>query len=130
MFKAIMRIFSYLYHLVLGLFLLAVGAIAFLGQSVTLKLDMLPWSDPALTQWVFWGSLAGLISLVLAVTGKFRWAFRAWALVVLGFMAYGFFLSRYAFTGADHFRDALLLTFGAILAVIGSMYGGSVRRRA
>lgn len=120
MFKTIMRIFSYLYHLILGLFLLAVGAIAMFSSNLTLKLDMLPWEDPGLTYLIFFGSLAGLLSLALALRGALRLPFRIWTVVVFALMIYGFFMTQYGFTGNDHFRNILLLTLGALIAVIGS----------
>lgn len=118
--KVILRIFGYLYHLVLGLFLLGIGGLALFSQSDTLRLEVLPMEEPALTYWVFFGSLAGLISLVLAMRGKTRLLFRLWALVVLVLMAYGYFFTRYGFHSPGDFAKALLLTLGALAAVVGS----------
>ena len=118
MLKTIMRIFSYFYHLVLGLFLFAIGAIAMFTANKTLQMPVLPWTDPELTYWLFFGSLAGLISLVLAVTGKFRLLFRLWTVVVLGLMVHGFFVSGYYL--GDFFLNAVLMTLGALIAVLGS----------
>ena len=120
MFKAIMRIFSYAYHLVLGLFLLVVGAIALFGSNLTLRIDMLPWEDPSLTYVIFFGSLIGLASLFLAIRGKTRILFRLWTVVVFVVVAYGYFFTKYGFIDTDHFRNALLLTLGALIAMIGS----------
>jgi hypothetical protein len=120
MFKAIMRIFGYVYHLLLGLFLLIVGAIALFGSNLTLRMDMLPWEDPTLTYVLFFGSLAGLVSLVLAFRGKTRILFRIWTVVVFVVMAYGYFFTRYGFGDADGFRNAVLLTLGALIAVVGA----------
>ncbi len=120
MFKTIMRIFSYLYHLILGLFLLVVGAIAMFSRNLTLKLEMLPWEDPTLTYIVFFGSVIGLASLLLALKSKTRLLFRAWTVVVFALMTYGFFMTKYGFINNAHFRNALLLTVGALIAVIGS----------
>ena len=57
MFRSIMRIFGYIYHLILGLFLLAIASIAGFGSNLTLKLDMLPWEGSTLTYILFIGSL-------------------------------------------------------------------------
>jgi hypothetical protein len=122
-----MRIFSYLYHLVLGLFLFVVGSIALFGSNLTLQMDMLPWEDPTLTYLLFAGSILGLASLFLAVRGKTRILFRVWTVVVFGFMAYGYFFTTLGFHSPDHFRNALLLTLGALVAVIGS-WAKTVRR--
>ncbi|MCP5112208.1 MAG: hypothetical protein GY953_15375 [bacterium] len=118
MLKTIMRIFSYLYHLILGLFLLAIGTLAMFGGQTTLRLDVLPWEDPALTYWVFFGSLGGLVFLALALKGTVRLFFRLWTVVVFALMAYGFFLTKYHL--GDFFLTALLLTLGALVAVAGS----------
>jgi len=127
MLKTIMRIFSYLYHLVLGLVLLAIGAIALFSSDETLQMPVLPWRDPALTYWLFFGSLAGLISLALAATGKIRLLFRLWTVAVFGLMVYGFFLSSYHLGRTA--TNALLLTLGALIAMIGS-WTRIKRRRA
>ena len=128
MFKIAMRIFSYIYHLVLGVFLFGVGSIALFGSNLTLRMDMLPWEDPNLTYAIFFGSLLGLASCLLALKGKTRILFRIWTVVVFAILAYGYFFTKYGFKDMDHFRNALLLTLGALLAVIGSWT--SVRKRA
>lgn len=120
MFRTAMRIFSYLYHLLLCLFLTVVGAIALLSPGDQLRLPMLPWEEPELPYWVFFGGLAGAASLFLAFRAKVRLLFRLWTAVVLAVMAYGFFLSPYAFAGASGFFNALALTVGALLAAWGS----------
>jgi len=120
MLKVIMRIFSYIYHLVLGLFLLVVGAIALFSSHVTLTLDMLPWQDPTLTYMVLLGGVLALVSLALVLKGKTRLLFRIWTVVVFLLLGYGYFLTSFGFKDSDHFRNALLLTLGALIAVFGS----------
>jgi hypothetical protein len=120
MLRLILRAFSYVYHFPLCLFLIAVGAIALLSPNANLTLDMLPWEDPELRYWLFFGGLAGLLSLILAATGKVRLLFLVWTVVVLILMVRGFFLSRYSFQDAGHFYNALLLVVGALLAMVGA----------
>jgi hypothetical protein len=120
MFRAIMRVYSYLYHFLLCLFLAGVGAIALFSRSNRLNLPMLPWEEPTLTYWLFFGGLAGLLSLYLAYKGTLRLPFRLWTVVVLAMMIYGFFVSRHSFRDAGEFFNALLLTLGALAAVAGS----------
>jgi hypothetical protein len=81
---------------------------------------MLPWEDPKLTHLLFWGSLVGLLSLVLAVRGKIRFLFSLWATAVFVVLVYGFFFTRYSFGSPGSFRNASLLTLGALLAALGS----------
>lgn len=120
MWRTAMRIYSYLYHLLLCLFLLAVGAIALASPGNRLHLPMLPWEEPALRYWIFFGGLAGLLSLYLAYQGKLRLLFRLWTVAVVAVMAYSFFLSRYAFRDAAGFFNALAVTLGALVAAWGS----------
>lgn len=120
-----MRIFGYAYHLILGLFLLVISAMAGFGSNLTLKLEMLPWEGSTLTYVLFAGSLIGLASLVLAVRGKTRILFRLWTVVVFALMAYGYFFTRYGFDSSDHFRNTVLLTLGALVACIGSWTSGT-----
>ncbi|MGP8246123.1 MAG: hypothetical protein ACLQVN_16585 [Bryobacteraceae bacterium] len=117
--KTLVRIFSYLFHLVLTLFLLVVASLAMTSPTVFLRLDMLPWTGTALVHWVFFGSLFGLLSVLLAVAGKLRWLFLVWTLAVLVFLAKGYVFSGYRFTSG-----------GAVLAacvVCGSLvaFGGA-----
>ena len=121
MLRSIERIFSYVYHLALGLFLFVVGAIALFSSGTTVTMKMLPWEGSALTYCVLLGGLIGLLSLALAVTGKLRLLFRLWAIAVVVLMAYGFFFTNYGFRGAGDFFQAVLLTLGALVALIGAM---------
>lgn len=116
----ILRVYSYLYHLVLCLFLLGISVVA-MSTSNTLKLNMLPWTGSDLTTWLLWGSLAGLISLVLAITGIFRFLFPLWTLVVFGFMVWGFLLRPYTFEGRLAFYNVLWLIAGALVAFLASL---------
>lgn len=122
-----MRIFSYLFHGLLTLFLLAVSVVA-LSSGQKLQLSMLPWQGPALTYWLLFGGLLGLISVILAVRRKLRPLFFLWSLAVLLLMVQGFFFSRYYFTGPPEFHRALYLTGGALIAVFGAWF--QLRREA
>ena len=127
----ILRVYSYLFHLVLCLFLLGVSIVAMTSPS-TLKLSMLPWSGADLTTWLLWGSLAGILSVILAITGVFRFLFPIWALVVLVLMFQGFILKPYTFEGKPDFYNVLLLIGGALLAFLASLtlLGARRSRRA
>ena len=127
----ILRICAYLFHLVLALFLLGISIVA-LTSSNTLNLPFLPWSGEALTQWLFWGSLVGILSILLAVTGKFRYLFPLWALFVLVMMVRGFILRPYTFDGSSEFYRILWLIAGAFVAFLASLtlFWVRPRRRA
>jgi hypothetical protein len=115
-----MRLYSYLYHLVLALFLVALASVALISSN-TLKMPMLPWSGTALTQWLLWGGLAGLLSVILAFTGTFRYLFPIWALVVLAIMVRGYVLTPIPFAGETEFINAMLLLAGAFIAFLASL---------
>jgi len=116
-----MRVFSYLFHAVLTLFLIGVSLVA-LTSGQPLQLGMLPWQGRDLTYWLLGGALLGLLSVILAVGKKWRPLFFLWSLVVLAIMVRGYFFSHYHFAGPPAFHLALLLTAGAILAVFGAWF--------
>jgi hypothetical protein len=115
-----LRLYSYLYHLILALFLLGVAVIAMISPN-QLKMPMLPWSAPELKYWLLWGSLLGVLSIALAITGIFRYLFPLWALVVLVLMVRGYLLTPYPFPQRDAFYTALLLIAGALIAFLASL---------
>lgn len=116
----LLRLYSYLFHLILSLFFVGIAIVASLsGKPLTLK--MLPWAGAALNHWVLGLGLAGLLCTVLAVTGIFRWIFPLWTLLVFALMLRGFFLTSYDFGGASEFRGAAWLTFGAFGAFLSSL---------
>jgi hypothetical protein len=117
---ALLRIFSYLYHFVLALFLLGLSLVAIASNSHTLNLGMLPWKGSALTGWLFGVGLLGLLSVLLALAGKLRFLFLLYSLAVFGMMLRGYFVSGYTFSGKDEFRMAIWLTAGALVAIFGS----------
>ena len=120
LFGMILRVYSYLYHLVLCLFLIGISVVA-ITSSNTLKLAMLPWTGADLTTWLFWGSLAGLLSIVLAITGVFRFLFPIWAAAVLFYMARGYLFQPYTFSGDGEFSFAMWMIAGALLAFLASL---------
>ena len=96
--RAVVRVFSYLFHGLLTLFLLALAAMA-LSSGQTLHLDMLPWHGQSLSYWLLFSALAGLVSLILAILRTWRLLFVLWSLAVLVVMVRGFFLGPYEFAG-------------------------------
>lgn len=119
--RALMRIFSYFFHGLLALFLLAISALA-LSSGHSLHLDMMPWHGESLAYWLFFSALAGLISVLLAIRRSWRVLFLLWSLIVLVFMVRGFFLSPYHFSSRADFYRALYLTLGALIAAFGAWF--------
>jgi hypothetical protein len=116
-----MRIYSYLFHALLGLFMLGISVIALLSGT-SLHLEMLPWSGNAGTYALLGGALFGLLSLLLALQGTARILFFLWSLAVFAVMLKGFFLSPYRFADPAGFKTAALLTLGALLAILGAWF--------
>jgi len=117
--KTLVRIFSYLFHLVLTLFLLAVAGLAMASPTISLRLDMLPWTGPALARWLLFGSLFGLLSVVLAMAGKLRGLFLLWALGVPALLLRGYVFGSYHFPPGGA-RVAVYLLVGSLLAFAGA----------
>lgn len=117
----LLRLYSYLYHLILALILLAISGVAIASDVHSLNLEMFPWKGDQLIHWVFYGSLAGLAAIALAITGVFRYLFPLWTLLIFGMMARGFLILPYAFTGKDEFYAVLALIAGAFGAFLGSL---------
>ena len=124
----LLRLYSYLYHFVLSLFLLGLGIVAY-SSSTTLSLGMFPWEGEKLTQALLALGVIGLVCLFGAVTGLFRWLFPIWTLAILMLMIRGFFLGSFSYSGADQFKGAVWLTVGALGAFLSSLSLLTKRRR-
>jgi hypothetical protein len=120
-FFGLLRIFAYLYHLILSLFLLGLGIVVWSGGENNLKLGMLPWEGAALTKAIVILGAVGLLCVLSAILGKFRWLLVLWSLFVLVMMFRGFFLSSYSFPGEGQFKFAVWLTAGALIAFLASL---------
>lgn len=117
----ILRLLAYLYHLIFALYLLGISIVA-LSSHNTLKMPFLPWSGESLTTWLIGGAVIGILSIILAVTGIFRYLFPLWAFTMLAMMVRGFIIQPYSFDGGKaEFQQMMLLTFGALLAFLFSL---------
>ncbi len=126
--KALLRYFSYLFHGLLALFLLAVTSMALATDPSSLRLDSLQWlvdalklSRSTLSWFAFGAAIAGLAIVVLAVLGRLRWLFFVWSVLVAAFVLKGFVFSGYHFeTGS--LKIALAFVVGALIALPGAWY--------
>ena len=119
--KTLLRFFSYLYHAVLALFLLAVSGLTLLSGGQSLHLGMLPWTGSTLTTVVFSGALLGLASLLLALAGRLRALFFLWALLIVALMVKGYILSGYHLAPGEA-RTAVYLMIGSLFALAGAWF--------
>jgi hypothetical protein len=115
-----MRIFSYLFHAVLALILVAISAVALMSGASNLQLGMLPWKGQTLVNVMFYGGLAGLITILLAVRGKLRILFVLWSLLVVVIAIQGYVFSPYRFNGG--WGEAAYIIPGSLLALLGSWF--------
>ena len=124
----LLRVFSFSYHGLLAAFLLAVSGLALSSGSGRLSFPMLPWTGDTLIFVLFFGSLAGLLTLFLALGEKTPVLFFLWSLVVAALLLKGYVFSWYHFSHGEVRTAAVLLT-GACIAAAGA-WPRSRRRRS
>jgi len=118
----LLRVFCYLFHTVFCLALIALGAVAMLSNVDDMKLETVPWQGTQLNHLLIITGVIGLISVVLAVTGKLRFLLPLWSIYVLVMLVRGvFFSSNVTFSGREDFHNWLWLIGAAALAAIGSL---------
>jgi hypothetical protein len=118
----LMRLFSYLYHLGLCLFLLGLGIVGWMSRSASFSAPWLAWEGDHI-KLLLGAGIAGLLSLYLAVSGKFRPLFMFWTLIVVIMMFRGFFSGAYTYDGMEEFKTTLWIFGGAVLAFLASLTG-------
>lgn len=127
-FGFLLRLYSYLFHLILSLFLLGIAILSYTSHQ-PLDLGMLPFTSDRIVSGVFLLGVAGLLATALAITRIFRYLFPVWAAAVLYLMVRGFILSPYRFPDAGAFKTALWLILAAAAAVVGALWTVLKRRR-
>ncbi len=114
-----LRVFSYLFHGLLVAFLLATSGMALSSGPGRLNFRMLPWTGDTLIFVLFFGSLFGLLTLILALGDKTPALFFLWSLAVAVLLLKGYVFSWYHFApGEMKIAGGLLL--GACVAVAGA----------
>ena len=116
--KALSIFLSYVFHGLLCLILFAVSSVAFVSGA-QLHLDMLPWTGSTLLYALLFGSLAGLVTLVLAIKGTWRPLFFLWSLAVVVLLLKGYLFSGYRFSPSE-FGPVMLVIVGSWIALLGS----------
>ncbi len=117
--KALLRFFSYLFHGVLTLALIAISVVTLASGAGNLQFGMLPWTGSTLTYILLFGSIAGFLTVVLAIRGTLRPLFFLWALAVAVLLVRGYVFSGYHFSPGE-FRSALYLVLASLVALIGA----------
>ena len=117
--KTMVRLFSYLFHLLLALVLLALCVVTWFSGTHTFQIGILPWQGQTLGYWLLCSALVGLVSVYLATKRILPVVFFIWSLVVLVMLVRGYFFSTYRF-GPGGCLTALYLVGGAAIAAVGS----------
>jgi hypothetical protein len=117
--KALSIFLSYVFHGLLCLILFAVSSVSLVGGARTLHLDMLPWTGSTLLYALLFGSLAGLVTVLLAIKGTWRPLFFVWSLVVAVLLLKGYIFSGYRFSPGE-FGPVMCLIVGSGIALLGS----------
>jgi len=122
--KALARYFSFVFQGLLAVILIAVSGVA-LASGQALSLDMLPWTGSALIYAVFFGSLFGLATVVLAFRRQLSALFFVWTLIVAILMVKGYVFGSYYFE-----PGALGLTLFLVVASLLSIAGAWFQMKA
>ena len=70
MLGAILRVYSYIYHLLISVVLLALSFVAFASDNFNLKQDLLPWTGKELVYWMLGLGLIGAASVLLGLKSE------------------------------------------------------------
>ena len=117
--KALLSFFSYVFHGLLCLILIVLSCLATIAGAQTLRLGVLPWTGSTLLYVLFFGALAGLATVLLAIKGTWRPLFFVWSLAVLLLLVKGYVFSGYHFSPGEY-RTAGFLMVGSAIAVVGA----------
>ena len=128
MLGAILRAFSYIYHLLICAVLLALSLVAYASENYNLKQDLLPWTGKELFYWMLGLGLLGSISVILCFLGKVRVLFPMWALLVVIGLVRGLILGGMRFASATDFYYALCFLAAGLIALLGAW--SAFRKRA
>src|SRR5258708_37142318 len=103
MIQAILRLYSYVFHLLLALASLGAGTVGALSANTSFQTDFFPWTGRELANWLIALGITGILSLILAVQGKLRFLYLLWAFAVTFLVTRGIFASGYRFAGESRF---------------------------
>jgi len=119
--KALMRYFSYLFHGLLALALIAISALALATDPQSLQLGMLPWQGPTLVYVLLVGAIFGLVTVLLAIKSTWRVLFLLWSAAVSILLINGYIFSHYRFHPGEPSR-AFFLTIASLIALAGAWF--------
>lgn len=115
--KTLLRLFSYLFHGLLALFLIAVSGLTLASGVPSLRLGMLPWTGATLVWVVLGGSVFGLLTVLLAIAARWRILFLLWSLAVTVLLIRGYIFTGYRFHSVGL---PVCLVVGSLVAIVGA----------
>lgn len=118
--KLVVRYFSYVFHIVLAIFLIAISGLSLASDIPSLSFGMLPWTGATLSYILLGAGLLGLVSVILAMRGSLRVLLLIWSAVVAVMLVKGYIFSGYKFLGPKSFQTAAYLIVASLLAVVGA----------
>ncbi len=129
--SGLLRIFAFLFNLLLGLFLLAVGLMGYAtGEEV--RFDLIPGVEGETLLYVLIASgLYALLAVLLALgTGPFGGVLMLlWNLLVVSLLICALARSSYRFEGMEHLQTGVVVFLICFLALLGSWANLRRRRR-
>lgn len=114
--------YSYFFHFVVALFVLGIATVVTLSGTHNLRIGFFPFTGEEATHILLYSSLIGLVTVLLGVTGIFRYAFPVWTtLFLVQAVRWAVLSPRAQYTGVDQFKGMLLLLLGAFGAWLSSL---------
>jgi hypothetical protein len=127
-FSFFLRVYSFVFHLTLSAFLIALALIDYRSQQF-INLDILPFSSQTLLRNTILLGATGIACTLLSLSRWFQFVFVLWSALALWLMLKWFFLGDYIFDDAHQSRGAIWLTFGALGAFFGAAWSLKSRKR-
>ncbi len=126
-FAFLLRIYSFLFHLTLSVFLVGLAVMDYRSQQF-INLDILPFANDVIVRDSVMLGTAGIICTFMALSRRFRFIFVFWTALAVWLMLKWFFLGGYIFDNAHQAKGALWLTWGAVGAFFGAAWSLRTRK--
>lgn len=115
--NALLRWYAYIYFFLLSAFLAGLGIVAYASGMHNINTGgMATTTGEALSKMLLIIGLCGILAVILAVLGKFRWLLQGFAILAVIGMFRALFVSSYRYDSAAGFQGAAILFLGAIVA--------------
>lgn len=120
--RFLLHTYAYLFHLILAIFLFGIALVGWLSGTGNFELGMIPWASGArLVCFLLVAAPIGILSVLLAYTGRLRSLFAVWTLFALVTAVWGFFFSSYSYNGMEDFQTVLWFVAAVLMAALGGL---------